>query len=133
MHWRRKWQPTPVFLPGESQGQRSLVGCCLWGCAESDTTEATQQQQQQGVGKRAVGGKGKRSRSWVFGYTQVPTNVHKTNWLVEGKANKQSYKWRTSERFWRQLDPIYILRLLWLQWGQQSEEKEPGNIRRPVL
>ena len=31
MHWRRKWQPTPVFLPGESQGQRSLVGCSLWG------------------------------------------------------------------------------------------------------
>ena len=40
MHWRRKWQPTPV-LPGESQGQGSLVGCCLWGCIESDTTEAT--------------------------------------------------------------------------------------------
>ena len=31
MHWRRKWQPTPVFLPGEPQGWRSLVGCCLWG------------------------------------------------------------------------------------------------------
>ena len=30
-HWRRKWQPTPVFLPGESQGQGSLVGCRLWG------------------------------------------------------------------------------------------------------
>ena len=30
-HWRRKWQPTPVFLPGESQGPGSLVGCCLWG------------------------------------------------------------------------------------------------------
>ena len=41
MHWRRKWQPTPVFLPGESQGQRSLVGCRLWGRTESDTTEAT--------------------------------------------------------------------------------------------
>ena len=41
MHWRRKWQPTPVFLPGESQGQGSLVGCRLWGCTESDTTEAT--------------------------------------------------------------------------------------------
>ena len=40
MHWRRKWQPTPVFLPGESQGWGSLVGCCLWGRAESDTTEA---------------------------------------------------------------------------------------------
>ena len=41
MHWRRKWQPTPVFLPGESQGQGSLVGCRLWGHTESDTTEAT--------------------------------------------------------------------------------------------
>ena len=47
MHWRRKWQPTPVFLPGESQGQGSLVGCHLWGPTESDTTEVTQQQQQQ--------------------------------------------------------------------------------------
>ena len=41
MHWRRKWQPTAVFLPGESQGQGSLVGCCLWGRTESDTTEVT--------------------------------------------------------------------------------------------
>ena len=41
MHWRRKWQPTPVFLPGESHGQRSLVGCSPWGHTESDTTEAT--------------------------------------------------------------------------------------------
>ena len=39
IHWRRKWQPTPVFLPGKSQGQRSLVGCRLWGRTESDTTE----------------------------------------------------------------------------------------------
>ena len=41
MHWRRKWQPTPVFLPGESQGWGSLVGCRLWGLTELDTTEAT--------------------------------------------------------------------------------------------
>ena len=47
MHWRRQWQPTPVFLPGESQGWGSLVGCCLWGRTESHTTEVTQQQQQQ--------------------------------------------------------------------------------------
>ena len=47
MHWRRKWQPIPVFLPGESQGWRSLVGCRLWGLTESDTTESTSQQQQQ--------------------------------------------------------------------------------------
>ena len=38
---RRKWQPIPVFLPGESQGQGSLVGCRLWGRTESDLTEAT--------------------------------------------------------------------------------------------
>ena len=47
MHWRRKWQPTPVFLPGESQGWGTLVVCRLWGHPELDTTEATQQQQQQ--------------------------------------------------------------------------------------
>ena len=39
--WRRKWQPTPVFLPGESQGWQSLVGCRLWGRTASDMTEAT--------------------------------------------------------------------------------------------
>ena len=37
--WRRKWQPTPVFLPGEFHGQRSLVGYSPWGRKESDTTE----------------------------------------------------------------------------------------------
>ena len=41
MHWRRKWQPTPVFLPGESQARGSLVGCRLWGRTESDMTEVT--------------------------------------------------------------------------------------------
>ena len=46
MHWRRRRQPTPVFLPGEFQGWGSLVGCCLGDCTESDTTEVTQQQQQ---------------------------------------------------------------------------------------
>ena len=37
--WRREWQPTPVFLPGEPHGQRSLVDYSPWGCEESDTTE----------------------------------------------------------------------------------------------
>ena len=41
VHWRRKWQSTPVFLLGESQGRGSLVGCHLWGRTESDATEAT--------------------------------------------------------------------------------------------
>ena len=37
--WSRTWQPTPVFLPGKSHRQRSLVGCSPWGRKESDTTE----------------------------------------------------------------------------------------------
>ena len=37
--WRREWQPTPVFLPGESHGQRSLVGYSPWGHTELETTE----------------------------------------------------------------------------------------------
>ena len=40
-HWRRKWQPTPVFSPGESHGQRSLAGHGPWGGRECDTTEVT--------------------------------------------------------------------------------------------
>ena len=39
MHWRRRWHPTPVLLPGKSHGWRSLVGCSPWGREESDTTE----------------------------------------------------------------------------------------------
>ena len=41
LHWRRKWQPTPVLLPGQSQVRGNLEGCHLWGRTESDTTEAT--------------------------------------------------------------------------------------------
>ena len=44
--WRRKWQPTPVFLPGKSYGQRSLVGYSLWGCKKSDMTEQLHSQPQ---------------------------------------------------------------------------------------
>ena len=39
--WRRAWQPTPVFLPGESHGERSLEGYSPWGHKESDTAEPT--------------------------------------------------------------------------------------------
>ena len=41
LYWRRKWQPTPVFLPGESQGRGAWMGCRLWGHTESDTTKVT--------------------------------------------------------------------------------------------
>ena len=56
MHWRRKWHPTPVFLPGESQGRGTFVGCRLWGRTKSDMTEVTQQQQQHAIGNEPAGG-----------------------------------------------------------------------------
>ena len=55
MHWRRKWRPTPVFMPGESQGWGSLVGCHLWGRTESDMTEVA-------AAAAADGDSGERSR-----------------------------------------------------------------------
>ena len=62
-------QPTPVFLPGDSQGRRSLVGCRLWGRTESDTTEATQQQQQQRAFMRAA-------RGWGVFLTSLSMFIH---------------------------------------------------------
>ena len=49
MTWRRAWQPTPVFLPGESHGQRSLAGYSSWDCKESDTTEVTKHSRTQDI------------------------------------------------------------------------------------
>ena len=80
MHWRRKWQPTPVFLPGESQGQGSLVGCRLWGRTESDTTEETQQQQQQQEGQ------------------EMHPNLQKQNWV--------SWDWHMNP--WFMISSLYL-------------------------
>ena len=63
MHWRRKWQPTPVFLPRESQGRGSLVGCRLWGRTESEKTEETYQPQQQQQ-QEQEGSKGRVWKDW---------------------------------------------------------------------
>ena len=59
MHWRRKWQSTPVFLPGESQGRGSLVGCLLWSRTESGMTE------------------GLSSSSKVYWYSSSNATIHK--------------------------------------------------------
>ena len=52
--WRRAWKPTPIFLPGESHGQRSLAGYSPWGCEESDTTEMTKQARREDDTNREV-------------------------------------------------------------------------------
>ena len=80
MHWKRKWQPTPVFLPGESQGQRSLVGSRLRGCSESDTTEATYQQQQ---GQHATWhGGGVKKKKYIYIYIIIPNMKILYFWIL---------------------------------------------------
>ena len=70
MHWRRRWQPTPMFLRGESQGRVSLVGCRLWGHTESDTTKVTQQQQQ-----------GKLSKVCLLGFLLASLRLWRKEWV----------------------------------------------------
>ena len=79
MHWRRKWQPTPVFLPGESQGRGRLVGCCLWCSTESNTTEATWQQQQQ--------------HSYIDCLYRYLIELSKTGILTDVNADKPNFFW----------------------------------------
>ena len=80
MHWRRKWQPTPVFLPGESQGGGSLVGCRLRGHTESDTTEVIQQQCWR-----------KKSRTWTWNllYNKVSSEE-----VLKKKDGFMCFHWR---------------------------------------
>ena len=89
MHWRRKWQPTPVFLPGESQERGSLVACCPWGCAESATTEATEQQQ------TAAGGVPVAPpwhHCWASLHVLVPANIQRKS----GRLVWDSSHWSTA-------------------------------------
>ena len=82
MHWRRKWQPTPVFLPGESQGRGSLMGCRLWGRTESDMTEASQQQQQQGYSISKIQ-KRKKNKSWEILLIKLTQPILKEQWIFK--------------------------------------------------
>ena len=61
MHWRRKWHPTPVFLPGESQGWEAWWAA-VYGVAQSETTKATQQHQQQSF-----------APEWAFSVVRFPS------------------------------------------------------------
>ena len=67
--WRRKWQPTPAFLPGESYGQRGLVGSGPWGCKELDTTE--QQTFNAQTNGKPAGEKLVKLNPWTVPYTKI--------------------------------------------------------------
>ena len=93
MHWRRKWQPTPVFLPGESQGQGSLADCHLWGHTESDTTEATHQQQQQNTLWETLDWKKHKLESRLPGEISITSGMQITPPLWQ----KVKKNWRASD------------------------------------
>ena len=98
MHWRRKWQPSPVFLPGESQGWQGLVGCRLWGRTELDTTEATgkesacQCRRCRRPGFDPCIGKIPWRRKWQVTPVFLPVKFHghETGGLVHGVSKSQT-------------------------------------------
>ena len=105
MHWRRKWQPTPMFLPGESQGQGNLVGCCLWGRTESDTTEATWQQQHCVWGNewvcRGINSINQEPRNYDLMIGRASEGEWRNNWRLTGEQNNTSLQKPRGDRFSR--------------------------------
>ena len=82
--WRRKWQPTPVFLPGDSHGQRSLVGYSPWGHKESDKTEKLTLSLFRRWGLDSECGRGHRTESWSIGYCVSRTRIGGSRWKWRG-------------------------------------------------
>ena len=84
--WRRAWQPTPAFLPGESHGQRSLAGFSPRGRTESDTMEVTEQQQQQDSRASVTTTvpepvTGQWARAWEPGRERPSGKSRKVSWM----------------------------------------------------
>ena len=98
MHWRRKWQPTPVFLPGESQGRRSLVGYSSWGHKELDTTELLHTHRRRE--KERVWENFWRDYSWKFpqhGKENSQSNLRGTKSPIQDKIKEKHAKIHTNK------------------------------------
>ena len=99
MHWRRKWQPTPVCLPRESQGRWSLVGCRLWGRTELDMTEVTWQQQGLRRKDRQIWARTENKiqvvseQMWWSGLLSVVTKCSSSSSVQGSKGNLWSPLW----------------------------------------
>ena len=96
--WRRVWQPTPVFLPWESHGQRSLVGYSSWGCEESDTAKHTEQQAI--IKERVDHSQSGKSAAMAWGY--LSTTMGKSMWV---RTTSHPYQEPTLEWFFLQCIP----------------------------
>ena len=117
MHWRRKWQPTPVFLPGGSQGWWSLVGCHPWGRTESDTTKAMQQQQQQ-----------QHTYVWMWELDYKESWVLK-NWCFSTVMLQKTLQ---SPLYWKESQPIHRKgNQFWIFIGSTDAEAETRILWPP--
>ena len=122
MHWRRQWQPTPVLLPGESQGRGSLVGSCLWGRTESDTTEGLHFHFSLSCTGEGNGnplrcsclGNPRDGGAWwaaIYGVTQSRTQLRWLSsccWGWDGwmaSPTQWTQVWTNSRRWWRTVKP----------------------------
>ena len=98
VHWRRKWQPTPVFLPVESQGRQSLVGCRLWGRTELDTTERLSSSSSSSPITKArvqVGGTTNWCINSICGSLQGSPSICLPQKVLRGKEKIPSINWVT--------------------------------------
>ena len=108
--WRRAWQPTLVFLPRESRGQRGLVGCGLWGGKESKTTEVTE-----------------HAHTGTVKHTLLPTGI-----FSEEKQLMIMKKWTmTTTAGWGEWAMIHhwLTGDSQLPYYQMCCEQEPGNLQ----
>ena len=135
MHWRRKWQPTPVLLPVESQGWGSPVGCRLWGHTESDITEATLQQQHMLTEERSKLSKLDFNSMWTKNFQMFKLDLEK-------KRNQRSnfqhpMVYRKSKRITKQTYASALLATpksltVWIT-ANSGKFSGDGNTRPPNL
>ena len=98
MHWRRKWQPTPVLWPGESHGQRSLAGYSAWGPKVSDMTETAER-------AHTHAGRGDRDLAWdLTGWLRCPRDC----WGNPSLAGWTS-SWHQSRTRWEQSMSVILM------------------------
>ena len=111
MHWRRKWQPTPVFLPGESQGRGSLVGCCLW---------VTQSRTRLKWLSSSSSNTRLRPSEWVCSLMHLLT--HSLEWILRSTVPREGGVWVTGQ--------IHILKVFTFQWRATEAPKHMSAIQR---
>ena len=138
MPWRRKWQPTPVFLPGKSQGQRGLVGYSPWGHKESDMTKQLTFSLSRGerLGFNNFGFRDNYISSYLFSFwwcrgaaINIPSKV-KWSCSVVSEGEKWGIRYSNAAlQVWMEGSEELGIRVAGLRIGHHSKENS-GYLRR---